>query len=45
MWKSVEYYRLTTVRPDMVTIDGGHGFVTYVAAFSKLKTWAKTIIK
>ena len=37
MQKPVEYYRLTAIRPDMVTIDSKHAFIAYVAIFAKLK--------
>lgn len=43
MQKSIEYYRLTTIKPDIVTIDDGHAFITYITAFAEPKTQTETL--
>ena len=43
MQKPIECYRLTTVGPDMVTINNEHAFVTYIVVFAKPKTQAEAL--
>ena len=43
MQKLIECYRLTTVGPDMVTIDNEYAFVTYIVVFAELKIQAEAL--
>ena len=39
----MECHKLTIIRPNMVAINGRYTFITYIAVFAKLKTWAEPL--
>ena len=43
MQKLVECYRLTTIGPDVITINDRYVFIIYITIFAEPKTWAETL--